>query len=95
MAAQTNPAIAEAWGVIKYLSADEEARRLAEYEEMARRDEADRQKGAYSQGRQEGRQEEKLEIARHLLQEKMPYEDVVDATGLSLEEVKKLAADMR
>ena len=45
MAAQTNPAIAEAWGVIKYLSADEEARRLAEYEEMARRDEADRQKG--------------------------------------------------
>ena len=54
MAAQTRPAIAEAWGVIQYLSADEEARRLAEYEEKARRDEADRQKGAYSKGRREG-----------------------------------------
>ena len=57
MAAQTRPAIAEAWGVVQYLSGDEEARRLAEYEEMARRDEADRQKGAYKQGREEGRQE--------------------------------------
>ena len=91
MAAQTNPAIAEAWGVIKYLSADEESRRLAEYEEMARRDEADRQKGAYSQGRQE----EKLEIARNALLKKMSHADIADLTGLSLEEVKKLAADMR
>ena len=97
MAAQTNPAIAEAWGVIKYLSADEEARRLAEYEEMARRDEADRQKGAYSQGLQEGevkgRQEEKLLIARNLLRQKMPYEGIAPATGLSLDEIKRLAAD--
>jgi predicted transposase/invertase (TIGR01784 family) len=88
--AQTNPAIAEAWQVIQYLSADEEARMLAEYEEKARRDEADRQKGAYSKGLQEGRQEGRLEVAKNLLQEKLPAETVVRLTGLSLEEVKSL-----
>ena len=94
MTAQTNPAINEAWGVIKYLSADEETRRLAEYEEMARRDEADRQKGAYDTGRQEGRQEGIYTVAKNLLRKKTSCEDVADATGLSLEEVKKLAADL-
>ena len=108
MTAQTNPAIAEAWGIIQYLSADEEARRLAEYEEMARRDEADRQKGAYTKGKQEGRQEGllegrlegrlegtlegRLEVARNFLREKMPVELVAKGTGLSLEEVKQLAS---
>jgi predicted transposase/invertase (TIGR01784 family) len=94
MISQTRPAIAEAWGVVQYLSGDEEARRLAEYEEMARRDEADRQKGAYKQGRQEGRQEEKLEVARKLLRKKMPHDDISDATGLSLDEINRLAADL-
>jgi predicted transposase/invertase (TIGR01784 family) len=93
MTAQTNPAIAEAWGVIQYLSADEETRRLAEYEEMARRDETDRQKGAYSTGRQEGLQEGIYIVAKNLLRKKMPHKDVADATGLSLEEVEKLAAE--
>ena len=106
MTAQTNPAIAEAWGVIKYLSADEETRRLADYEEMARRDEADRQKGAYSQGLQEGLQEGRqeglqegrqkgiYEVARNALLKKMPHADIADLTGLSIDEVEKLAADI-
>jgi predicted transposase/invertase (TIGR01784 family) len=98
MIAQTSPAIAEAWGVVQYLSGDEEARRLADYEEMARRDEADRQKGAYKQGRQEGLQEGRqaaiIEVARNLLQDKMSAGAVSRATGLSLEEVKRLASDL-
>jgi predicted transposase/invertase (TIGR01784 family) len=98
MIAQTRPAIAEAWGVVQYLSGDEEARRLAEYEEMARRDEADRQKGAYKQGLQEGlqegRQEEKLEVARNALRKNMDHSMIADLTGLSLEEVKRLAFDL-
>ena len=99
MTAQTSPAIAEAWGVIKYLSADEETRRLAEYEEMARRDEADRQQGAYSKGLQEGelkgelkgRQEGINSVAKNLMRQKMPYEAISDATGLSIDEIKRLA----
>jgi predicted transposase/invertase (TIGR01784 family) len=102
MIAQTRPAIAEAWGVVQYLSGDEEARRLAEYEEMARRDEADRQKGAFKQGRQEGKQEGLREgkqegiysVAKNLLQMKMPLADIVKATDLPLDEVKQLSADL-
>ena len=110
MTAQTRPAIGEAWGIIQYLSADEETRRLAEYEEMARRDEADRQKGAYKKGledgeqeglqkglqkgRLEGRQEGLSSVVKNLLRQKMPDEAIMDATGLSLEEIKRLAADI-
>ena len=91
MTSQARPAIAEAWGVIQHLSADEETRLVAEYEEMARRDEVDRHKGAYKQGHQEG----VFKVARNLLRKNMPYDDIVDATGLPLEEVKRLAADLQ
>jgi predicted transposase/invertase (TIGR01784 family) len=53
---------------------------------------ADRQKGAYKQGLQEGRQEEKFEVAKNLLQMKMPVDDIVKATGLQFDELKRLAA---
>jgi predicted transposase/invertase (TIGR01784 family) len=79
---------------------------LAEYEEMARRDEADRQKGAYSKGLQEGLQEGLREgelkgwqegvysVAQNLLRKKMSLDDIVETTGLSLEEVKRLSAKL-
>jgi predicted transposase/invertase (TIGR01784 family) len=90
MIAQTNPAIAEAWGVIKVLSGDERTRALAEAREKARMDYEDNYDGAYQEGRQEG----KLEVARNLLQEKLPVELVAKSTGLSLEEVKQLASSL-
>jgi predicted transposase/invertase (TIGR01784 family) len=89
MIVQTSPAIAEAWGVVQYLSGDEEARRLAEYEKMSRRDEADRQKDAYKQGRQAAI----IEVARNLLQDKMPADAVSKAAGLSLDKINRLVAD--
>ena len=92
--AQTSPAINEAWGVIKVLSGDERARAVAEAREKARMDMDSLLGDARYEGRQEGRQEEKLGIASNLLRKKMPYEDIADATGLSLEEIKLLAADL-
>ena len=112
--AQTNPAIKEAWGVIKFLSGDERNRALAEAREKARMDldswlgdarHEGRQEGLQEgrqEGLQEGRQEglhegqqkEKLEIARNALREELPIETVVKLTGLSIEEVKRLAADI-
>ena len=83
---QTRPAIAEAWGVVQYLSADEEARRLAEYEEMARRDEADRQKGAFKDGLRA--------VGRNMLRKNMSHADISELTGLSLEDVQRIAADL-
>ncbi|MDR1946659.1 MAG: hypothetical protein LBQ51_05775, partial [Desulfovibrio sp.] len=45
-------------------------------------------------GRMEGRQEEKKEVARKLLLKKLPVDDIADATGLSLGEVKLLSAEL-
>ena len=93
--AETNPAIKEAWGVIKILSGDEQARAMAEAREKARMDldsmlDEALHKGI-QEGRQEGRQEEKIEVARNFLREKTPVEIVAKATGLPLEEVRRLA----
>jgi predicted transposase/invertase (TIGR01784 family) len=98
MLAQTNPAMAEAWGVIKRLSADESARMIAESREKALMDfnsavGSARRKGL-QEGEQKGRQEERLEVAQKLLRKKMSYDDIVDATGLSLEEVNQLASGL-
>jgi predicted transposase/invertase (TIGR01784 family) len=98
MLAQTNPAIAEAWGVIKHLSADESARMIAEAREKAYRDMVSAEASAHNKGLQEGlqkgRQEEKFAVAKKLLRMKMPVDDIVKATGLPLDEVKQLAANL-
>jgi predicted transposase/invertase (TIGR01784 family) len=105
--AQTSPAINEAWSRIKVLSGDERDRALAEAREKARMDldswlgdarYEGRQEGLQEgrqEGLQEGRQEEKLAVARIALLEKMPMESIAKLTGLSLEDVLRLAADMK
>jgi predicted transposase/invertase (TIGR01784 family) len=86
---ETNPAIKEAWGVIKVLSGDERARALAEAREKARMD-LDSWLG---DARYEGRQEEKIQVARNCLLEKMPADIIAKLTGLTLEEIRRLADD--
>jgi predicted transposase/invertase (TIGR01784 family) len=44
--------------------------------------------------RHEGREEAIHSVVKNLLRKNMSHEDIADATGLSLEEVKKLAADL-
>ncbi|MDR1241653.1 MAG: hypothetical protein LBM00_02555 [Deltaproteobacteria bacterium] len=92
-AAQTRPAINEAWGVIKILSGDERNRALAEAREKARMDLDSYLGDARYEGRQEGLQEGKLEVARNLLREKMSPDTVAKVTGLSLDEIKRLASE--
>jgi predicted transposase/invertase (TIGR01784 family) len=95
---ETNPAIKEAWGVIKVLSGDERARALTEAREKARMDLESWLGDARYEGRQEGRQEGllegKTEVARNLLRRKTPVDVITEATGLTLEEVKRLATDL-
>ena len=43
------------------------------------------------EGREEGREEKSFEIARNLIQMGLSFEQIKEATGLSLEEVKRLA----
>lgn len=40
--------------------------------------------------RQEGRQEEKIEIAKNMLKSNLPILTIVQCTGLSKEEIEKL-----
>ena len=93
-AARTSPAINEAWGTIKYLSGNERERALAEAREKARMDLDSWLSDARYEGRQEGRQEGIFAVARNLLRKKMSYDDIVDATGLSIAEIKRLAAEL-
>ena len=56
--------IGKPWGVRKILSADEEARLLAESREKACMDFEDRYDGAYHEGEQKGRREVALNLLR-------------------------------
>ncbi len=47
-------------------------------------------KHAEDKGREEGREEEKIKIARNLLESGLPFDLVIKTTGLSEEEVKNL-----
>ncbi len=46
---------------------------------------------AKKEGREEGREETLIEIAKNLLEMKMPFETIMKATGLSMEEIVKLS----
>ena len=104
--AQTNPAIDAAWGVIKVMSGDERARALAEAREKARMDldswlgdaRYDGRQEGLLEGRQEGllegRQEGIYSVAQNALRKKMPHDAIVELTGLSLEEIQRLAAGL-
>jgi predicted transposase/invertase (TIGR01784 family) len=72
------------------LSADEKTRMLYEVREKARRDEAAKIKTAHRKGKAEGEAKERIGIAKNLLGMNLPPADIAKATGLPLEEIKKL-----
>jgi predicted transposase YdaD len=49
---------------------------------------------ARDDGRQEGRLEGIYSVAQNALRKKVPHEAIVELTGLSLEEIQRLAADL-
>jgi len=99
MVATASPAIRKAATRVLKLSKDERARMLHEYEVKARRDELARlddaiEKGlerGLERGRTEGRKETSVEIARNMLERNMAVNDIADITGLSYDEINKLA----
>jgi predicted transposase/invertase (TIGR01784 family) len=98
MLAQRNPQISKAVGVLKELSADERTRMLYEQREIARRDMVSRMDGARREGIAEGMEkgmEKGLEeatatIARKLLMRNRPIGEIVEDTGLTIEEIESL-----
>ena len=81
-----NKVIKKAKEELDYLTGDEETRRLAELRDKAIRDEKTNLRGA----REEGKSEAKMEIAKQMLKQKANIEFIVNVTGLTKEEIKKL-----
>jgi predicted transposase/invertase (TIGR01784 family) len=97
MLAEKNEEIGKAVTIIKRLSGDARARRLAEMEELARMDEAANRRAAYNEGVEEGIEKgneegygrakaeslaEKLESAAKLLKAGVPPEVVSQSLGI-------------
>ena len=87
---QNDPAMEQAWGVIKHLSADERERAEAEAVEKARRDLVSRLRSAEIKGHTAELAEGKAEVAHNLLHLGLPIAQISEATGLSPAEIEAL-----
>ena len=90
MAVKNNKVIKKAQSEVDYLTGDPELRRLAELQEKWAWDEQFFKRMAEKEGREEGRKEANIEIAKKLLKKGMSIEEIVEITGLTKEEIEKL-----
>jgi predicted transposase/invertase (TIGR01784 family) len=91
MVANASPALQKATAKVMKLSKDEHARMLYEAEMKARDYELVRLHAARTEGKTEGRTGERIAIARNMLERNIAVADISDITGLSFDEIKKLA----
>ena len=99
MVATASPAIQKAVARVLKLSKDERARMLHEYEVKARDYELARLHGAreegiakgIAKGIEKGEHTKAIAIARNMLELELPMETIIKATGLSSDEIRKLA----
>ena len=98
--AKEEPAMQKALTTSEWLSQDKEARQLYDDRQRALHDYVSNVEGAREEGREKGREEgreegrvqEKLELARRLLEMGDGPKKVSKVTGLSLEEIQRLLA---
>ena len=96
---QNDPAMEQAWGVIKHLSADEQERAEAEAVEKARRDLVSRLRSAeikghtagLAEGEAKGKAAERLALVTSMLSRGYTMEQISDILGIIPEEVQTLA----
>lgn len=94
MLAHENPEIEKAYDALQDLSNDEAIRHKAQQREMYLQNEMAINEERYEQGikkgKEQGLKESKIEIAKNLLGINLPLEQISAATGLSVDEIKKL-----
>jgi len=88
MLAKRSPQMKKPVDKLLELNQDAEARALFEGREKQRRDNAAFQRRARMEGREEGRQEGIFGVAKKMLEMNMSVEDIIKATGLTIEEIK-------
>ena len=75
---------------LEYLSGDAAERRLAELREKAIRDEAAAMAGATRRGIKQGREVEKIQIAKKMLEKHIDINTIIEVTGLTKEKIDSL-----
>jgi predicted transposase/invertase (TIGR01784 family) len=103
MVVQASPKLRKVVVKLLKLSKEERARMLYEAQVKQERDDRARMRGAREEGLAEGKAKGKtegekrgrIEIARKLLEMKLPLEQIVKATGLSCEAIENLCAENR
>ena len=94
LAMKENEEIKKANEEYEYLTGDEAERRLALLREEAIRDEKTMLKGSREEGieigRKEGKKENKIEIAKNMLEEGMDIKTISRLTKLTIEEIEKI-----
>ena len=93
MASEKNKNVKKAMENYEVLTGDAEVKRLAEIRLMSKLEEKSALLTEREEGRTEGKKEEKLEIAKKLLKEKMHIEKISEITGLSEKELKELVKE--
>ena len=86
MAVKKNKVLKSAQDEVNYLTGNAELRRIAELQEKWAWDE----NFFKMMAKKEGRQEEKVEIAKNLLKLGLEIEKIVEATGLTKEEIEMI-----
>ena len=94
---EENKNLKEAVEKLDRISEDEKMQRIIELREKARRDEhAIYSKGVddgIEEGKIEGAKEEKIQIAKNMLQRGFTKQEVMDITGLTSKEIEELISD--
>lgn len=105
MLAHENPEIEKAYDALQDLSNDEAIRHEAQQREMYLQNEMAINEERYEQGikegiekgikegKEQGIKEGKIEIAKNLLSIHLPLEQISNATGLSIDEIKELQSN--
>ena len=85
-----NEKVKKAEEELEYLSGDEAERRIAYLRETAEIDRKFAMTAARNQGREEGKSEEKIDVAKKMLEKNIDISLIIEVTGLTKEEIEKL-----
>ena len=83
-----NEGIQEAREKLEEISNDEIMQRLADWQESAEHEEAAIRNMGYREGKEEGENKSKIEIAKKMKEKGMDISTIVELTGLTEEQIK-------